>query len=61
MTEIERLEFLDHWLTDFGKTVQELCAGIQRLNHRFNQETDAYNDWPEGGFWAPDCDVLSGS
>jgi hypothetical protein len=60
MPEIENLEFLDHWLTDFGKTLQELRAGIQRLGDRLNRETDRNNDWPGAASENIDFDALSG-
>ena len=44
MTEAEKLEFLNDWLTDIGQTVRELRAAIQRLYDRVNRETDASDD-----------------
>ena len=39
MTDAEKLNFLDHWLTDLGQTMRELSAAIERLYDRVNRET----------------------
>jgi len=41
MTDAEKLNFLDHWLTDVGQTMRELSAAIERLYDRVNRETGA--------------------
>jgi hypothetical protein len=41
MTDAEKLNFLDHWLTDVGQTMRELSAAIERLYDKVNQETGA--------------------
>ena len=41
MTDAEKLNFLDHWLTDVGQTMRELSGAIERLYDRVNRETGA--------------------
>jgi hypothetical protein len=41
MTDAEKLNFLDHWLTDVGQTMRELSAAIERLYDRVNQQASA--------------------
>jgi hypothetical protein len=60
MTEIEKQEFLDHWMTDFGETLQELRADIQRLSNRLTRATDPHDDQCSPNFGLTDYDVLSG-
>jgi hypothetical protein len=60
MTEIEKQEFLDHWMTDFGETLQELRADIQRLSNRLTRATDPHDDQWSPNFGLTDYDVLSG-
>jgi hypothetical protein len=60
MTEFEKLEFLDHWLTEVGPTLRELRTAIQRLCNRLNWEMDAGDNRSDAYFGHTDCD-LSGS
>jgi hypothetical protein len=41
MTDAEKLDFLDHWLTDVGQTMRELSSAIERLYDRVDRETGA--------------------
>ena len=59
MTEIEKQKFLDHWMTDFGETLQELRADIQRLSNRLTRATDPHNDRRSPNFGLTDYDVPS--
>jgi len=60
MTEIEKQKFLDHWMTDFGETLQELRADIQRLSNRLTRATDPHDDHRSPNFGLTDYDVPSG-
>jgi hypothetical protein len=41
MTDVEKLNFLNHWLTDVGQTMRELSAAVERLYDRVKRETGA--------------------
>ena len=60
MTEIEKQEFLDHWMTDFGEILQELRADIQSLSNRLTRATDLHNDRLSTNFGLTDYDIPSG-
>jgi hypothetical protein len=50
MTDTEKLNFLDYWLTDVGQTMRELSAAIGRLYDRVDRETGACDNRPAADF-----------